>query len=133
MENEFVLEKSIYAVIIPGANGLYSATSRFDDKVFTQEVVDEIIDMAMKSPVKTGSFKTVYYEITPFESTFIFVAADVGDQIALYRTSVFSTLLTFLGTYLLLFLIVLRLSFKVFQKSIIHTPTNNSSIYYSFL
>lgn len=115
MKSDFIFEKSIFAVITPNANNLYSATSWYDANEFSQEVVDKIIDTAMRSPSKSGSINNVYYKITPNEFQFLFVAADMTEHIILYRNSVLNAFFTFLVIYLLLFLIVWRLSFKVFQ------------------
>jgi len=115
LKNEYIFDKSIVALITPNQNSLYSSTCWYDSEIFTNEQVDHIVKEALNSPVQSGSIGNVYYNITQHGSQFLLVAADMTDHILIYKTATLNAFLTFLGIYLLLFFIVWRLSFKVFQ------------------
>ena len=115
MKSDFIFEKSIFALVTPAGKDNYSILSWYDSEQFSKEQVDDIINIALHRPAKSGSIGNVFYDINANGAQFLFVAADMTEQVVLYRTGVLNAFFTLVGIYLLLFLIVWRLSFKVFQ------------------
>ena len=90
----------------------------FDVNVFTSEQVNEIIIEALSSPFSSGQIGNVYFKTNALDNTgtfFLFIASDATPTINLFHTRLLNMFLIISLIYLILFYVVFRLSFRVFQ------------------
>lgn len=110
--NEFL------AIIIKGDNGELAYDTWFDQKIFNQEQIDEIIKIATDRPFLSGSVDNVYYKIKVLDeqsNKSLLVAIDISQGKRLFKLSIRNSIITITIIYFILFYIVYRVSFKVFK------------------
>lgn len=90
----------------------------FDDNVFTNNTVKELIETAFSRPYLNGNIGKTYYKIydlNTIPSSYLLVATDATLLFNMFESNVASGLLIVLGIYLILFYLVYRISFSVFS------------------
>ncbi len=90
----------------------------FDDSVFTNNEVDQIVEMAFSRPYFNGNIDKTYYKIFDLHTipnSFLLVATDATLLFAMFDSNVTSGLLIVFAIFLLLFYLVYRISFVVFN------------------
>ena len=108
--------RSIIAIITKSSDGTYHLGDvYFDDKIFTDDFVKQVIDTALSRTHATGSINSVYYKITQNESYYLLVAADMSLSDAAFRSDILKVFAWLAIIYGILFFIVWQLSFSVFK------------------
>ena len=115
INSEYVAENSLIVFIDIKPNSPVAFVSHYDKKVFNESLIEKIVETALARPSQSGSIGNIYYNIAPLGNQQLLVASDMSEHMVLYRTSILNAFFIFLGIYFLLFLIVWRLSFNVFQ------------------
>ena len=90
----------------------------YDKNVFTEKQVNDFIDYAIKRPYYSGKTGNVYYRLYALDQTetkYLLIAADMSDTLALFKRNTLNSFFLLTAAYLVLFYIVFRLSFRVFQ------------------
>ena len=113
--DENILSGSFVAIVPISPDSNLEFIKRFDKNSYTEEQVNQLILAIRSHPFTYGSVGNVYYKLIPKDSNYLLVASDMSDFTALYTKNVLNTLSSISIVYVLLFLIVWRLSFTVFQ------------------
>ncbi len=89
-----------------------------DGDTFTEEKINSIIETAIAKPYNSGKVGKVRYKITPIDSVgqkYLLVACDTADSLTAVHQRTNSVFLFLLIVYGVLFYVVYRVSFKVFD------------------
>ncbi|MBO5066805.1 MAG: HAMP domain-containing histidine kinase, partial [Clostridia bacterium] len=113
--DENILSGSFVAIVPISPDSNLEFIKRYDKNTFTEEQVNQLILAIRSHPFTYGSVGNVYYKLIPKDSNYLLVASDMSDFTALYAKNVLNTFLSIGVVYVLLFLVVWRLSFTVFQ------------------
>ncbi len=84
---------------------------------FPEDLIPIIVDSSMSHAYATGSYGSYYYKITSVANKSIIIIADMSATILRYRDTMVKLLLTLLGAFTLLFILVICIS-KTFFKPI---------------
>ena len=101
--------------INPSANGDDYLIICFDQKFFTEQDVRLIVEESVDHLHPLGSVENVYYKMHQDGNSMLLVAMDMSESVNNFRTISLNIFTTLLVIYLILFLIVWRLSFVVFR------------------
>ncbi len=107
---------SIIAVIIKNSGDDYLIKEKyFDNKIFTEDLANSVINSALSRPHASGAVKSVYYKISQNGTEYLFVAADMKSNDTAFHSDILKVFIWLAIIYAILFFIVWQLSFSVLR------------------
>lgn len=112
---ENMQNNGLIAIITAAPNGELNYSVWFDQDAFNSDIAHSVIERAFQASYVSGSVDNIYYKITDKETHHVLVAADMSETMAIFSANVLKAFTYIIIIYFLLFLIVWRLSFSVFN------------------
>ena len=115
-EDNAVQHKSIIAIIAKNTNGdYYIKEVFFDDKEFSENLANSVVNSAISHPHVSGSINGIYYKILQTDTEHLLIATDMSTSDYAFRSNLLTIVTYLILIYAVLLLIVWRISFSVFK------------------
>lgn len=112
---DIVPNNSIIAVLPPTTTTTNNYVLFFDQIIFSENTAKDIVDSALSHSFSSGSIGNIYYKIFSEQTLTLLVASDMSETIKVLNTNFLNISASLTIIFLVLFYIVWRLSFNVFQ------------------